>query len=77
MTGAQNGQELLELFDVIDSDGSGSIESDELLEMMMTGDLGIDRKEAIVLFKAADENNDGEISRREWAAVIKNYLKNK
>lgn len=60
-------QELNEAFNQLDTDGSGTLSKEELMEgyRMIYGD-NFDETEIDALMKMADENEDGSISYSEW-----------
>ena len=60
-----------EVFDQIDTDGSGSIEDYELLTHLLGQ--GQDDWSIAELFKALDTNKDGRISREEWDRGFQQY----
>jgi uncharacterized membrane protein YoaK (UPF0700 family) len=66
---------LLQLFDHIDTDGSGAIDADELLEALIKANVKMSAYEIKTLFKAADENQDGEISKGEWEILVFKMMK--
>ena len=66
---------LLQLFDHIDTDGSGAIDSDELLEALVKANVKMSAYEIKTLFKAADDNQDGEISKEEWEVLVSKMMK--
>jgi hypothetical protein len=61
-------QRLLDLFDDLDLDGSGSIDRSELRTAFI--DVGIPPIDALQTFLAADESNDSDIDRMEWLHLI-------
>ena len=61
-----------ELFDVIDTDKSGTIDADELLKHFLK--IGVDADEISHAFAAIDTNSDGMITRDEWRAGYARYL---
>ena len=60
-------QELGDVFNQLDKDGSGTLSKEELLEgyRLIYGD-NFDEAEVDGLIKMADENEDGTISYNEW-----------
>jgi Ca2+-binding EF-hand superfamily protein len=59
-----------ELFTVFDKDGSGSIDISELIQCLQGLSHGLTFDEIVQLAKELDENGDGEISMKEFEAII-------
>mmetsp|Transcript_6674 Transcript_6674/g.10943 ORF Transcript_6674/g.10943 Transcript_6674/m.10943 type:complete len:629 (-) Transcript_6674:29-1915(-) len=59
-----------ELFTVFDKDGSGSIDISELIQCLQGLNHGLTYEEIVQLAKELDENGDGEISMKEFEAII-------
>jgi len=55
------------IFKVVDADGDGSIEMDELVQAFES--LGLDKRAAPVSFKATDSDGDGQITLDEFIAT--------
>ncbi len=66
-----NENELNTLFDRIDKDHSGSIDRQELIKALEASGLKLSGYRVDAMMKAADENNDGSISREEFLHVFK------
>lgn len=66
---------LLQLFDRIDDDGNGEIDADELLEALVAADVKMSAFEIRTLFRAADQNHDGVISKAEWTDLTNKLTK--
>jgi Ca2+-binding EF-hand superfamily protein len=67
----------LALFDLFDTDGSGSLDSDELYNALLNTGIVITREGLAAMIAAVDDNQDGEICREEWENAIKFYLQKK
>ena len=69
-------QELEDAFNMLDKDGSGTLEREELLEgyRMIYGD-NFNESEVEALLNMADENEDGVISYSEWLMTAMNRMK--
>jgi len=69
-------QELEDAFNMLDKDGSGTLEKDELIEgyRMIYGD-NFNENEIDALLNMADENDDGVISYSEWLMTSMNRQK--
>mmetsp|Transcript_11369 Transcript_11369/g.19072 ORF Transcript_11369/g.19072 Transcript_11369/m.19072 type:complete len:364 (+) Transcript_11369:80-1171(+) len=65
-----NGFDMDDLFDIIDADGTGTIDRDELMNVLQK--LGISSTTTDILMKHADTDRDGTISRKEFQSVCKN-----
>ena len=63
-------QELKEVFDVFDSDGDGSISSEELRHVMMNLGEKLSDDEVNELLREADANGDGGIDYGEFAEMM-------
>lgn len=80
LTGTKETDELCEedlynLFDVIDKDGSGGIDAEELADsLIIAGKRSIPRKNILALLVAADDNGDGIINRDEFVALLRQHL---
>jgi len=61
---------LFALFDKMDKNGDGSLDTEELHEALNRSGLALSRGEVAVLVKAADRNGDGVIDRSEWADLV-------
>ena len=62
-----------QLFEQIDTDGSGTIEDHELLTHLL--EQGKDDETIRALFRALDANKDGKITRDEWNAGFELYTR--
>jgi len=69
-------QELEDAFNLLDKDGSGSLDKEELIEgyRMIYGD-NFNESEVDALLNMADENEDGCISYSEWLMTAVNRQK--
>ena len=69
-------EKLLEIFDKIDQDGDGSgdIDADELIFGLKKAEVKMTDYEMKTLFRAADDNGDGVISRKEWEDLADKIL---
>jgi len=63
-------QRLVDLFDDLDLDGSGSLDRSELRTAFL--EVGIPPIEALETFLVADSSNSSEIDRMEWFRIIEN-----
>jgi hypothetical protein len=70
--GAENDQEwqtkLMDVFDQLDLDGSGSIDRNELVEVCL--EIGFPEMEAFDLFKKLDRTQNGTVDRVEWLHIV-------
>ncbi|OEU08984.1 hypothetical protein FRACYDRAFT_271644 [Fragilariopsis cylindrus CCMP1102] len=69
-------EKLIQIFDDIDAagDGSGDIDLDELVFGLKKAEVMMKDHQARKLFRAADENGDGVISREEWESLANKVL---
>lgn len=69
-------QELEDAFNLLDKDGSGQLDKEELIEgyRMIYGD-NFNESEVDALLNMADENDDGVISYSEWLMTAMNRQK--
>jgi uncharacterized membrane protein YoaK (UPF0700 family) len=69
-------EKLIQIFDDIDAagDGSGDIDLDELVFGLKRANVMMKDHEMRQLFRAADENGDGVISREEWESLANKVL---
>lgn len=65
---ATSGGDAMKAFDVIDADGSGSIDHEEMTAAL--GKLGFSDAECKAALAFADADGDGSISKDEWSALI-------
>ena len=75
--GNASGDFLLKIFDEIDTDGSGSVEEDELYFALKKAGMKVSKRIVKAMMASADENNDGEISKEEWDTLIMGLQQNK
>jgi calmodulin len=64
-------QELLKAFEVFDKDGSGTISSDELRNVLKSLGENLTDDEVEEMIKLADRNGDGSIDYHEFANIMK------
>lgn len=74
--GALTEDKLMEIFDSIDQqgDGNGEIDADELRDGLKSAKVQMTDYEIRTLFRAADDDGDGVISRQEWEDLAKKVL---
>jgi len=68
-------EEMMKLFDEIDEDHSGDIDTDELHAALLIRGLDVGKFGLQAMMQTADEDDDGKISREEWVHIIKNQSK--
>ncbi|KAL5247008.1 hypothetical protein ACHWQZ_G019019 [Mnemiopsis leidyi] len=64
--------ELIEAFNMIDSDKGGEISLEELRVAMQSADCGVTKPEMEYLFRKVDRNHDGNISFSEFSRLLRN-----
>ncbi|KAH8893889.1 EF-hand [Thozetella sp. PMI_491] len=64
-------QELMNAFKVFDKDGSGTISSDELRNVLKSLGENLTDAELDEMIKLADKNGDGDIDYQEFAQIMK------
>jgi len=69
-------EKLMQIFDDIDADGDGSgdLDCDELIFGLKKANVVMRTYEMNALFRAADENGDGSVTRDEWQALADKIL---
>jgi len=67
----------MQIFDNSDTDGGGTIDGDELYEVLKREGMIVTKEGIDAMIAHADVDNDGEISRPEWEASISHYLEQK
>lgn len=65
---------MLQLFDKIDTDNSGSINSSELQKALNKSGMDVNFLEVKAMMYAADKDSDGTISKEEWQELIHKVL---
>jgi calcium-dependent protein kinase len=62
---------------MFDSDGSGKISADELMNIFLKGnkDNAVNREAFEKMIKEVDENGDGEISFQEFKGIMTKFFK--
>ena len=75
--GNASGDFLLKLFDDFNTDGSGSVDEDELYFTLKKAGIRVSKRIVKAMMASADENNDGEISKEEWDKLIMGLQQNK
>ncbi len=77
-----NGEELsleffMKLFDIVDTDGSGTFNEDDLSFVLNGAGMNVTRERLTAMIAVVDEDGDGQISRDEWVKAIQPYLDKK
>jgi len=67
----------MQIFDNSDTDGSGTLDGDELFEVLKREGMIVTKEGIGAMIAHADVDNDGEISRSEWEASVSHYLEQK
>lgn len=70
-----NENRLMQIFTLVDKDGSGTISKDELIEFFNIGTDNESQKFIQNMVDEADKNGDGEISFQEFLDVMKELHK--
>jgi len=77
-----NGEELsldffMKLFDIVDTDGSGTFNEDDLSFVLNGAGMTVTRERLTAMIAVVDEDGNGQISREEWKKAIQPYLDKK
>jgi len=64
-------RDLKEAFNLLDKDGSGSIDADEFREVMNSIDTEFNKKDIEEMVRMADKDGNGEIDFAEFKSVMK------
>lgn len=70
-------QRMLQMFKIFDKDGSGSIDSNELHQMLLYMGVPLSDGEVREMIAMVDSDQDGAINQREFLHVMKNILPQK
>ena len=65
----------MDLFRHIDSDASGAITPDELLEGLRAAGIGLTMRDIRIMVRFADKYGNGAISEQEWHALVDEIMK--
>lgn len=65
---------MIEIYDKIDRDINGEIDADELRDGLRLNKVKMTDYEIKILFRAADEDGNGLIDRKEWSDLVKKIL---
>jgi len=67
-------EQFVTVFDEIDVDGGGTIDTEEMFNALTTAGVKITEEGVLTLCKMIDEDGDGEIDQDEWRETIDFYL---
>jgi hypothetical protein len=70
-------EKLMKMFDDMDRDNSGDIDSFELIYGLNQAQVTMSPEDAKTLFDAADASGDGLISKDEWTKLVEGIMENK